>query len=208
MEVSWFTFNKQRTHLHNIVGELFIRDYKLWKYYYHYGNELLLPKIKKSFSASFKNIIGIKDSTEQASYADRFKAPSPHSVNYRFNVKEMEVVFPEHIAGEDELLLNDFYSIVRICKDRNIDLVLFTAPEDENYCKLQKDIQQVKKIYHDVTISDSNVFYLDYSLGGNLHNKKFEKWLSNSHHINESILFSKELISDIKELTYNRVYKN
>jgi hypothetical protein len=211
LEVSWFTFNNKRTHLHGIVGDLFIRDFKLWKNYYHYDSELLLPKIKKSWKTSLKTslkkIIGIKHSSEQTSYADIFKDPSPHSVDYKFDIKEMEVIFPEHVAGINKSLLKDFYSIISMCRNRNIDLILFTAPEDEKYSKLQKDIQEIKNIFVDVAGTNSNVFYLDYSLGGDLYSKSSEKWLLNSHHINENTLFSKKLLGDIKARTHNNVYK-
>lgn len=206
LEVSWFTFNAQRTGLHGIVGDLFMRDFNLWKNYPHYNN-VLLRKIKNSWKVSLKNIIWSNHNSEQKSYADRFKDSSPNSIDYRFDEKEMEVVFPEHIAGINESLLNDFCSIVNICEARNIDLILFTAPEDQNYSRLQKDIQEIKKIFHDVESCNPNVFYLDYSLHGDLYNKKYEKWLSDSHHINENDLFTKELVNDMKARTHNNVYK-
>ena len=206
LEVSWFTFSDKRTKLHDIVGDLFMRDFKLWKNYFRY-NTALLPIIKKSWIVSLKNNIRGKHSIKQTSYAVRFKESTPYSIDYRFDPKEMEAIFPDHIAGINESLLNDFYSIVHICKTRNIDLILFTAPEDENYSKLQKDILEVKKVFHDVASANQSVFYLDYSLGGNLYNKKFEKWLANSHHINENNLFSTELLDDIKACTHNSIYK-
>ena len=33
LEVSWFTFNKERTHFHHISGDLFLKDFKLWENY-------------------------------------------------------------------------------------------------------------------------------------------------------------------------------
>jgi hypothetical protein len=206
LEVSWFTFNKKRTHLHYIVGDLFLRDYKLWKNYFNYKNYLLGLKVRKAWTTSVKNTISGYSLSEAPTYADIFQASSPHSVDYKFDVKEMEVIFPEHLAGIDKSLLNDFYSIIRMCRNNNIDLILFTAPEDEEYSKLQKDIKEIKKIFVDVENVDANIFYLDYSLGGDLYNKRFEKWLENSHHINENTLFSKELLKDIKERTQNNVY--
>jgi len=33
LEVSWFTFNTERTTLHSISGYLFLNDFKLWQYF-------------------------------------------------------------------------------------------------------------------------------------------------------------------------------
>lgn len=205
LEVSWFSFNIHRTHLHKIVGDLFIRDLKLWKNYFNYDGEIILPKIKNAFGISLKRSVGIEQAHEELSYANRFKASSPQTINYKFNVNEFEFHFPNHIAGIDELLLNDFYSIVNLCKNENIDLVLFTAPEDEVYSNSQKDIGKIKSIFHNVSNNSPNVFYFDYTLGGELYDKNFEKWLRNSHHINENILFTQELLKNIKVRTGSKV---
>ena len=114
----------------------------------------------------------------------------------------MEVIFPDHVAGIDKLLLRDFNSIVDMCKKENIELILFTAPEDEKYSNLQKDINEIKSIYLNTSKSNSNIYYLDYTLGGDLYDKEFEKWLRDSHHINENVLFTKKLLKDIKELIH------
>jgi hypothetical protein len=203
LEVSWFTFNTKRTSLHGIVGDLFIKDIFLWKNYFKFNNTLF-PKIKSAFE---NNVFKNNPSISSESYANRFKKPSPLTVDYTFNISKMEVLFPEHIAGVDKLLLNDFNAILDLCAEEGIDLILFSAPEDEEYSRNQKDIEKIKAIYKKASNNYSNIFYLDYTLGGDLWNKKYEKWLVDSHHINENVLFTKKLIIDIKVETQNSLYK-
>lgn len=205
LEVSWFTFNNVRTYLHSIVGDLFLEDYKLWSNYFKYGNELY-SKLKIAALRSIMSTVRNTDLIDTVSYKDRFKVKSPNMKDYKFKVEQFEVVFPKHIAGIDALLLKDFKSIVEMCEKHKIDLIMFTAPEDEDYSKNQKDIKPIQSIFYQTALSHSNIYYLNYTLGSELWNKKYEKWLSDSHHINENDLFTKELIKDMKARTHNNVY--
>lgn len=205
LEVSWFTFNTKRTHFHNIAGDLFIRDPQLWKHYFEYSDDLAMD-IKRAFLKS----LGQKTSTYHKQKAftnvNRIKAKSPLKRKYMFHVSDMEVLFPNHIAGIDEKLLKDYEAIINMCMENQIQLILFTAPEDETYSKNQKDINVIKSIFKDSSKNNPNVFYLDYSFGGDLWDKKHEFLLKDSHHINEKEVFSKILIDDIKRTLYKRIH--
>nr|WP_321223012.1 hypothetical protein [uncultured Psychroserpens sp.] len=205
LEVSWFTFNTERTHLHNIVGELFIKDPYLWKNYFDYKDEM-----GDGIKRAFKKTISLKpkaDNTRlEMSYADRFvKDYSPNTINYKFDLKKLENVFPNHIAGIDSQLLKDYHSLVRMCVNNDIELILFTAPEDETYSKYQKDITEIKSIFKKTSNDFTDVFYLDYSYEGKYYDKNYEKWLKDSHHVNENQLFTKVLLNDIKFKTTNSI---
>jgi len=206
LEVSWFTFNNKRTALRSIVGDLFLEDYKLWVNYLDYGSQLY-PKIKNASVKIILSTTGLISLTDRVSYADRFKDKSPFTKDYEFKIEEFEVIFPKHIAGIDALLLKDYKSIIEICENNKIDLIMFTAPEDKDYSKNQKDIKSIQSIFYQTALSRPGVYYLNYSLNGELWDEKYEKWLLNSHHINENDLFTKELIKDIKVRTHNKVYK-
>ncbi|CAM1333286.1 hypothetical protein [Tenacibaculum aestuariivivum] len=200
LEVSWFTFNKKRTHFHGISGDLFIKDYRLWKNYFDYYPEIN----SKIASATYKNLINlIRTEKTYISYNDKFIEKTPFSKEYLFNIKDFEVVFPNHIAGINQLLLKDFKSIINMCKEHNIKLILYSAPEDEQYSKMQQDIKDVKDIFYKAATDNLNVFYLDYTLGGDFWDKKYEMWLLNSHHINENDLFTEVLLLDIKTFLDN-----
>jgi len=202
LEVSWFTFNTKRTHLHNIVGDLFVKDPKLWKHYFKYSNDLSMD-IKRAFKRSLNLNSSTQLNKKELSYAVKFKAKSPLTKDYTFNVDDLEVLFPDHIAGIDVQLLKDYKAIVDICVKNQIDLILFTAPEDETYSKHQKDIDAIKSIFQKSSKNNPNVYYFDYSFGGQLWKKKYEMWLKDSHHINENDLFTEVLIDDIKLRTNN-----
>ncbi len=198
LEVSWFTFNNERTHLHNIAGDLFIKDPSLFVHILKYDDDLLVD-IKKSFKMSLQQFSETESSKNDISYAIKFKAKSPLTVDYTFNISDMEVVFPDHIAGVDPFLFEEFNALVEICKSNHINLILFTAPEDETFSKSQKDIKDIKSIFHNLSDKNQNISYLDYSFGGDLWDKKYEMWLKDSHHINENELFTLELLKDIEQ---------
>jgi hypothetical protein len=72
MEVSWFTFNNQRTHFHRIAGDLFVKDPWLWSNYFDYDKGLLMD-IKKVFKESLNLYLNPQVSKNKISYANRFK---------------------------------------------------------------------------------------------------------------------------------------
>jgi hypothetical protein len=205
LEVSWFTFNSKRTHFHSMVGDLFVNDPKLWKHYFEYSDDLAFD-IKRAFSYSLNLKTTTRQNRKNLSYANYFKTKSPQTKDYTFHLADMEVLFPNHVAGVDEKLLKDYKEIVNMCEEHEITLILFTSPEDETYTKNQKDIHKIKAVFDVSSRNNPNVIYLDYTFGGKLWNKNYEFWLRDSHHINENDLFSKRLLYDIKIKTDNKGY--
>ncbi len=197
LEVSWFTFNNKRTNLHPFVGDLFIRDFKLWKNYNKYNHREISSKILSAVLTSFTN--PFKNITE-ISYSERFKESSPFKKSYNFNLDEFENLFPNHQAGIDQKLLNDFMDLVQLCKQNNIPIVMFTAPEDSEYVSFQKDRVKIKAIFNDLSNNNPNIYYLDYTPGSNLWDLKYENWLKDSHHINEKNLFTEVILKDIQNI--------
>jgi hypothetical protein len=195
LEVSWFTFNGNRTTLHWITGDLLLKDFALWdelmRYYPKIANNLKIA-IAKQLMSKFNKVHNIN-------YSARFIEKTPYIKEYEFSTDEFELVFPNYEAGIDNQLLNDFYSIVRLCQENNIHLILYNAPEDETFTLCQKDRKLIIPIFEQTSKKYNNVEYLDYTLGGEFWDKKFELWLSNSHHINENDLFTCQLAADIKE---------
>lgn len=199
LEVSWFTFNNKRTVFHSITGDLFINDIKLWKNYFDYNFELF-QNVRSAIFTSLKTLFNREQMN--LSFEKNFQNNSPLTKDYIFETKDFEVIFPKHVAGIDELLLKDFESILNMCRESNIQLILFSAPEDKEYSQMQKDN---KEIFHKTSLDYLNVIFLDYTLGGALWDKKYEMWLGNSHHINESDQFTKLLVRDIKASTHRIV---
>lgn len=190
LEVSWFTFNTKRTHLHNVTGDLMFYTNSITKYltrYYPKSTSNLHSAIIRQWQ-SYKGV-------SNTSYADRFLPSTPDSKEYEFTLSEFEQVFPKGKAGIDSVLLEDFYWIVNKCKAEKIPMILYTAPEDRLYTQAQKDRIKVFD-----KIKNIDVPYLDYTFGSDLWQDDFENWLFNSHHVNENQLFSTVLVRDIEKL--------
>lgn len=205
LEVSWFSFNNKRTHLHPITGDLFLNDFKLFKHFDKYAFKMK-SNIKSCLLNQLRNIFYSNNLT----YDVRTKQSSPKKKSYLFKKEKMLTTFPDFTAGIDELLLNDFNQIINMCKRNNIKLILYTAPEDEDYSKNQLDKDLIENVFKNSQNKYENIYYLNYSLGGELWEKKYENWLRDSHHINHKELFTRVFTKDIlmklqKNLTINKL---
>lgn len=202
LEVSWFTFNKKRTTFHSISGDLFLNDIKLWNKIPRY-----YPEIIENFrKVIIKQLYSKFNAIPYIDYSSKINKSSPNTRDYKFEYEGFEDIFPNCMAGIDSLLLEDFKSVIELCRKNEIHLVMYTAPEDEEYSSLQKDIDLIKSVFlNAVKKNDRLVWYLDYTTGGDLFDKKYELWLSNSHHINERDLFTFVLTKDIK-LELNNIF--
>lgn len=201
LEVSWFTFNENRTSFHSISGGLLLEDYKLFSTMFRYDSHMY-HNLSRTLN---KQILGFFTHFANDSYECTFEERSPQVKGYSFDIADFEKVFPTHKAGINPLFLEDFYYIVDLCRKKNIQLILYTAPEDKEYTLLQEDRAEVKKIFTDLAKSEANSMFLDYTFGGDLYNEKFELWLRDSHHINEKDLFTHVLAQDITMRMRNNV---
>ncbi len=199
MEVSWFTFNAKRTQFSNLSGDLFLEDYRLWKHIFKYKpksahnlREILYKKIVNQFNTSDTKAPAKKPKQTK----NTRKTPTK---KYRFDLAKFSKVFPTHTAGIDPILLKDYKAIIALCKENDIPLILFTAPENHEYALAQKDRMQIKNIYNTTVKQDTNILYLDYSFGGTLYKKDYENWLQDSHHIKNSTAFTQMFVKDLKE---------
>jgi len=199
LEVSWFTFNTNRTFFHPISGDLFLVDHKLFKYFTRYYPSFL-------HSVKLSSLAQIKSHIMPPTYVDygyiMKKASSSGIKDYIFDFESFEEIFPTHEAGVNNRLLEDFNSIISVCNRNEIELILYTAPEDEEYSNLQRDRNLIKDIFYSSAKEFDNVFYLDYTQGGKLYKKIYENWLYDSHHINDKELFTNILSDEIKKRIY------
>jgi hypothetical protein len=122
---------------------------------------------------------------------------SENTKDYSFDRNKFMKNFPNQKAGVDSLLLDSYYSIIKMCKDENIKLILFSAPEDEEYVQAQLDKDKIKNIFKSSTDLYKNLVYLDYTPYGEFWEKKYEFWLKDSHHIFQDSLFTEEFTDDI-----------
>ena len=192
MEVSWFTFNLVRTQFNEIGGDLILNDYKLWPEALKYYPDIIDPLRRSIMRQLYSKVKYPQD----IDYTSEFKEMSRFEKTYDFKMSEFEEVFPDHIAGIDPELYEDFEKIISMCKGNGIQLILYTAPEVTEYRSLQTDIEEIKTIYKNVP----NVPYLDYTDGGEFFKKDYELWMRDSHHLNENVLFSEILTKDIKAI--------
>jgi len=196
LEVSWVTFDENRTAFHAFSGDLMIKDTRLVKYIFRYW-----PKLLQNYIASIFNQIKPNLSNKTSiTFESRSEKSNPQEKSYIFEKNTFEKIFPSHVSGMSNLLIEDFYSIVDLCKKNNLQLILYSSPEDKDYSLLQENKVEIIKIFNDISSSKNNIYFLDYTMGGNLYDKKFEYWLRDSDHINDNDLFTLKLTQDIKEL--------
>lgn len=193
LEVSWFSFNQERTHFHRVIGDLLMEDYSLVQYGRRYP-KLLTIGFEKMLASCFNS-----ESSSPKNYDERIAGMEndPSVKSYTLDMENIRTVFPDSLAGIDEVLLEDFETIVTMCKNRGVELVLFTAPEDAEYAALQKDIESIKTLFKEKA-SEKTITYLDYSPGGDLYRKDYENWLENADHIFHRDLFTGDFIKALQ----------
>lgn len=203
LEVSWFTFNDSRTHFHKIGQELLLRDLHLLVNVFKYKPKIT-SNLVDNITYNMFRLLNFQRNEIRKNYGLKFKECSPHSKDYEFDFVSFSKVFPDSVAGINDLLLKDYESIVNLCNKYDIELVLFTAPEDESYSRLQLDRMEIKRIFHKTNRENQNVVFLDYAPFGDLWNKNHEMWLRDSHHLNCKQLFTSVLTKDIKLIIRKR----
>lgn len=195
LEVSWFTFNDRRTDFHPIGTDLLLRDLNLWRNFIKYYPKTM-NNLSKVLGYYLIDFFEFTEDEFKKNYDINFKEPSPLSKDYVFDQYNFLNIFPDSIAGIDEVLLEDYESIIHLCQSHEIKVVLFTAPEDEMYSSSQLDRMEIKSIFKETENQD--IVYFDYTLDGDLWNKNYEFWLANSHHVNDKNMFTKVLTNDIR----------
>ena len=198
LEVSWFSFNTKRTTFYHIAGHLFLRDLKLFKHFFRYDqiSRLITKAIFDILYSKFFPFNKNRPFVVEKANNDN-KQFSINTKDYTFDKKTFIKNFPNQIAGIDSFLLNEYYSIIKMCKEKNIMLIMFSAPEDEEYSKAQLDKDKIKNIFIKSTQSYERLIYLDYTPYGEFWEKKYEFWLRDSHHISKDSLFTEEFTDDI-----------
>lgn len=196
LEVSWFSFNDKRTGFSKVSGDLFLEDYHIVSSLFRYPDAIV-----NLSNSSKREIISFIIPTKDVDYGKRAFSSNENFDN-AFSEENFNKLFPTGRAGIDSILFEDFYSIVNLCRDNGIVLILFNAPEGEKYASLQKDNKQIVTIFSAASEID-NVFYFDYTKGGSLYQERYESWLRNSHHLREDkkVDFTLELAKDIKRFT-------
>lgn len=203
LEVSWFTFNTKRTHFSNLSGDLFLEDYHLINHIYthkpkstHNLREIIYAKVKTYFTGFKKQSQFFGDKRLKR---NKITKRQKTKKTYTFNKDIFERVFPNHKAGIDPVLYDDYQAIIQMCTDSNINLVLFTAPESKDYALLQEDRKQIQDVFYTTEKSYQTIEYLNYSYGGDLYKNEFDNWLADSHHLKEKSLFTEVFVKDIKD---------
>jgi hypothetical protein len=109
----------------------------------------------------------------------------------------MKKTYPDLEAGVDEKLLQNFKDIITVCKQNNIKLILYTAPEAPIYSSYQKDKRLVKNIIIE-SASQNNLEYYDFTIDGTYYTKELDNMLYDSHHIRKIKEFTNYFVSVLK----------
>jgi hypothetical protein len=184
LEVSWFSFSRQRTSYPHDKPQL---DLKIC------NTKQIFNSMRHNRAAIIKNMAKQFASTK-SSYIDWWdgdpkKAGTVFDVN-NFNVKEMYEVFPKLEAGVDQKLLECYRDIITICKSNNIELIVYTAPEALVYIQKQKDRELVKSLILK-SVQEHDIEYMDFSADGKNYSSKLDGMLYDSHHVRRTEDFTK-----------------
>jgi hypothetical protein len=198
LEVSWFTFNPKRTGFHRqFAGDLAMNEPLLLRYSFRY------PELFQSWMTRLAYHALVPGPKVYMDYSidKRREYPSNDSAtkDYTVDIRTMEKIFPDHIAGTDPQLLADFHVIVEMCLHHQIRLILYTGPEDEGYTHLQLDRSEVKEQFINA-LRTPGVYYLDYTVDGPFYRKENENILLNSDHIWFEDIFTRQFTADLKQL--------
>ena len=196
LEVSWFTFNPDRTGFHSkFAGDLAMNDPCLLRYSGRY------PELFQSWALRLAEHALTGQALPYTDYtiAKRMDYPVNDSTvkDYTLDTAAMERIFPDHIAGVDRQLLEDFNAIVDLCSRRQIRLVLYTGPEDAGFTAMQRDRDAIRRIYL-AAGERPGVTYMDYTSGGTYYRSSFENILLNSDHIYFDDIFTRRFTADLK----------
>jgi hypothetical protein len=198
LEVSWFTFNPKRTGFHRqFAGDLAMNEPLLLKYSFRYPELFQSWLTRVAWHALSPGPKGYTD----YSIDKRREYPSNDSTlkDYTVDIRTMERIFPDHLAGTDPQLLADFHAIVKLCLRHQIRLILYTGPEDAGYTHLQRDRAEVKEQFR-TALRTPGVYNLDYSIDGPFYRKDHENILLNSDHIWFEDIFTRQFTADLKQL--------
>jgi len=209
LEMSWFSFSNTRLIFHRFVGDIVMEIPSLVKYFPRYYDKFWTAYINAAggfIKSLFKEkILGKKEDVNWGKLW--FETKDPNRISYRFDIKKFEEMFPKHRAGVDELLFDDFMSIVNLCKKKGMKLIVFTTPEDYEFSSMQEDRDKIINIYKELWRNGEIFAYLNYSLFGEYYNKKYEYWLRDSHHISENRLFTEVFALDIMKNLENSSFR-
>jgi hypothetical protein len=198
LEVSWFTFNPDRTGFHRqFAGDLAMNDPCLLYYSFRYSELFQSWLLRLAGAAVMSSSISYTDYTMVKK--EEFAGNDSTIKDYSVDIKNLEKIFPDHVAGVDPELLEDFDAIADLCIRSNIRLVLYTGPEDAGYTALQKDKEEVRRIFLEAA-RNPGVSYLDYTSDGSLYRKSNENILLNSDHIFFEDIFTRQFTADLKHL--------
>jgi hypothetical protein len=194
LEVSWFSFSTLRTSYPHDKPQL---DLKIA------DAKQIINSIRHNRADVIKNIVK-RILNKGTAYVDWWDGdPKKAGMVFepdKFNRDEMHKIFPTLEAGVDGRLLKSYYDIITICKNNNIELIVYTAPEASVYIQNQKDRGAVKNLIIN-SARDNDLVYLDFTEDGNCYSRQLDDMLYDSHHVRRTEDFTKLFLETLKNHT-------
>jgi hypothetical protein len=188
LEVSWFSFNSNRTFLHisSLVPVVLNTNIST------FNTSDISTLITNGGINCLFNYIKTRDNKDETKYSDAWnkmiKDPN------EFDKTGFYSVFPDGKAKIDNQLYNDLIEIVKLCNTNNIKLVFFTSPENREYQNHQKDrvliYSKLKSLafLNELPFYDFSNFTLD-EFGNSI--------LADSHHVYNDKWFTELFVKEI-----------
>jgi hypothetical protein len=195
LDVSWFSFDNRRLSYKEYAAnfifthpQLFYADLLLNRNRPLVNGFLTLARAIERYNAPDQNF----DSNRRR-YADQDST----QISYSFSPEDEGFLrtFPGGVAKMVPEELEAFERIIQLTNDSKIKLILFTSPEDEVFSISQANR---KAVYEYFRQNSEGLNWMDYSLDGNLYDKKLERLLRDSHHIHFKESFSRIFAKDFR----------
>jgi hypothetical protein len=197
LEVSWFSFNTNRTNicvqsLPSIIARTSYNNLNLSDFFYLTKEGFLRGVINQYFK-----ILKGKNNLSSNKFSDKWtdkKSINPNSDLDSLSKLTFDKIYEDGFANIDKRLWSDFIEILNVCKENKLKIILYSPPESNGYIKLQKDRALIlDSIYN--TAKNNNIPWFNFNTYSAKSNG--ESILFDSHHVGDEKYFTRFFIDSI-----------
>jgi hypothetical protein len=200
LDVSWFSFDNRRLSYKEYAANFIFTHPQV------FYADLMLNR-NRPLANGFMTILRAAERSNKPdvnfdSNRGRYADQDSSQISYTFSPEDEGFLrtFPGGEAGITSEEQEAFEQLIQLTREYNIQLILFTSPEDEVFSQSQVNRSAV---YDYLQIYSQNLNWMDYSLDGNLYDKKLELLLRDSHHIHYKESFSRIFAEDFRQYVFH-----
>jgi hypothetical protein len=196
LDVSWFSFDDRRLSYKEYAANFVFQHPEVFYdvLLLNKNNPLGHAALTLARSLERRGDVYVDFDTRRNRWTDQDST----SVNYEFDPNDagFRRTFPEgraKMVPEEVQVLSD---IMELLQRHKVTLVLYTSPEDRLFSESQ---QNREVVYAAIAEVAKGKVWMDYTLGGELYQEHYEKWLNDSHHIYFKRQFTQRFLRHFQE---------